>query len=199
MRCSLTLTTVLFFVGSADGRVFCSERPRAAGMTAAAKPAPSLLLEPGADAAGSSEAARPEQGASAGQEKSGIEAAVLEASAKMTQAAEALDAQGLFSYMMENDKGSIIQNGVFLATRQEALDQVLRNLRNIQKVAYTWKRQHVTVLSPAIALLTADGEVTAETVQGTTFTSPLSQTLVFVLEGGQWKVLHAHQSSPARR
>ena len=125
-----------------------------------------------------------------------VEDAVWAVSAEMTRAGEAVDADRLFSHMLETDKGSVIQNGVVLATRQEALERVRSNLRGISKIQYHWKRQYVTVLSPEVAVLTAEGDSTATTTAGNTFTTPFAQTVVFVLRAGGWKVIHAHQSSP---
>jgi hypothetical protein len=45
-------------------------------------------------------------------------------------------------------------------------------------------------------VLTAEGESTGTTTAGDTFTTPFAQTVVFVLEAGSWKAIHAHQSSP---
>jgi ketosteroid isomerase-like protein len=114
----------------------------------------------------------------------------------MTRAGEAVDADRLFSFMLDTDRGSVIQNGVFLVTRDEALQRVKANLRGISKIEYRWKRQYVTALSPEAALLTAEGESAATTADGRTFTTPFAQTVVFVLRDGRWKVIHAHQSSP---
>jgi uncharacterized protein (TIGR02246 family) len=124
-----------------------------------------------------------------------IEEAVLATSAEMTKAGEAVDADRLFGHMLDTDKGCVIQNGVFMATRQEALERVRTSLRGISRIRYEWKRQHVTVLSPEIALLTAEGESTATTAAGDTFTRPFAQTVVFLLKDGEWKAIHAHQSS----
>ena len=101
--------------------------------------------------------------------------------------------------MLDTDKGSVIQNGMFLATREEALQRVKANLRGISKIVYRWKRQHVTALSADVALLTADGESVATTTEGQVFTTPFAQTVVFVKREGQWKAIHAHQSSPQAR
>ncbi len=129
-----------------------------------------------------------------------IEDAVLAVSAEMTKAGEAADADGLFSYILENDKGSIIQNGVFFGTRQEALERVRTNLRpGSRRIQYQWKRQYVTVLAPGVALLTAEGTVSATAGSGDTITTPLAQTIVFVLRDGKWRALHAHQSMPVAR
>lgn len=121
------------------------------------------------------------------------------ANAEMERAAAAVDADRLFTFMLDTDKGSVIQNGVFLATREEALHRVKTNLQGISKVEYRWQRQHVTVLSADVALLTAEGESIATTTEGQVFTTPLAQTVVFVMREGHWKALHAHQSSPQVR
>ncbi len=124
---------------------------------------------------------------------------MLAVSAEMTRAGEAVDADRLFSYMLETDKGSVVQNGVVLATRQEALERVRGDLRGIRSIQYRWLRQHVTVLSPEVALLVAEGESVATTTAGDTFSAPFAQTVVFVLRDGGWKAIHAHQSSPQAR
>lgn len=132
-------------------------------------------------------------------DRAAIEKAVLETNARMTSAAQALDADRLFSYMLENNNGSVVQSGNLLLTREQALAQVKENFRGISKLEYHWKQQHVTVVSPTVALLVAEGESQATSEQGQTFSVPFVQTVVFVLTGGEWKVLHAHQSAPVRR
>ena len=128
-----------------------------------------------------------------------IEEAVLAVNADMERAAEAVDAERLFSFMLDTDKGSVIQNGQFLATREEALQRVKSNLRGISRIEYRWKRQHVTVLSAELALLAAEGESVATTTEGQVFATPFAETVVFVMKEGHWRVLHAHQSSPPVR
>jgi uncharacterized protein (TIGR02246 family) len=128
-----------------------------------------------------------------------IEQAVLAVSAEMTRAGEAVDADRLFGHMLETDKGSVIQDGLVSATRQEALERVRANLRGIRAIQYRWTRQYVTVLSPEIALLVAEGESTVTTDTGATFGTPFAQTIVFVLRDGRWRAIHAHQSAPRSR
>jgi uncharacterized protein (TIGR02246 family) len=128
-----------------------------------------------------------------------VEEAVLTTFAEMARAGEAVDAERLFGFMLDTDKGSVIQNGVFLATREEALQRVKANLRGISRIEYRWKRRHVTALSAEAALLTVEGESVATTTDGQVFTAPFAQTVVFVMREGRWKVLHAHQSSPQIR
>jgi len=131
-------------------------------------------------------------------EREAIEKSILETSAQMTQAGEARDIDRLFGFMLDTDRGSVIQNGRILLTRAEALEQTKKNIGGISKIEYRWKQQHVTVLSPTVALLISEGETSAATEQGQSFTAPFAQTIVFVLADGHWKALHAHQSSPRR-
>ena len=131
-------------------------------------------------------------------ERAAIERSILEASAQMTQAGEARDIDKLFGFMLETDKGSVIQNGRVLLTREEALEQTKKNMSGISRIEYRWKQQHVTVVSPTVALLVAEGESSVTTEQGQSFTAPFAQTVLFVLSDGRWKALHAHQSSPRR-
>ena len=133
-----------------------------------------------------------------GAARAAIERAVLEANAGATRAGESRDVDALFGYMLDTDKGSVAQNGVILRTREEARAQVRRGMQGIRSIEYRWRNQYVTVLSPSIALLVAEGETTATTDDGSTFTTPFAQTDVFVLTEGQWKILHAHRSSPPR-
>lgn len=128
-----------------------------------------------------------------------VERAVLDVFARATRAARARDVEQLFSHMLETEKGSIIQNGRFVATRQQALDQTAQSMRGIRAIDYTWNRRHVTVLSPTAALLTLEGESTATTEQGETLRTPFCQSIVFVRTDGQWKIVHSHQSSTGRR
>jgi len=131
--------------------------------------------------------------------RAAIEQAVLEANEQTTRAAQDLDVDRLFSFMLDTGKGSVIQSGVLVLTREQALSQTRNNFRGISRIEYRWKQRHVTVISPTVALLVGEGESSATTAQGATFVTPFAQTAVFVLTGGQWKILHAHHSSPVRR
>jgi ketosteroid isomerase-like protein len=128
-----------------------------------------------------------------------IEKAVLEVNAQMTRAAEARDIDRLFTFMLPNDRGSIAQSGFLFLTREDAHDTVKRGFTAVQKIAYRWKHQLVTVLSPDTALLVADGESEATFADGAAAVTPFAQTVVFVRRDGEWKALHAHQSSSPRR
>jgi hypothetical protein len=127
---------------------------------------------------------------------SNIERAVLARLAEIQSAAEALDPDKVFSYVLENDKGSLAQNGVLLLTRKEALESTRRGFQGLKKVAYTFDQQHVTVISPTVALATGEGSSSFTTTDGRVYTTRFAQSVVFVLTNGEWKVLHSHRSFP---
>ena len=128
------------------------------------------------------------------QPNSAIEKAILAANAQVTQAAESRDAARLFSFLVDTNKGSIIQDGILSLTPADARARVEPGMQRLV-VTYRWKQQHVTVLSPEAALLVSDGETIVATESGTR-TQPFVQTTVWVLRDGAWKILHAHQSTP---
>ena len=128
-----------------------------------------------------------------------VEKKVKDTYAEITRAAESVDAEKLFSYVLDNDKGALIQGGKIVLTRQEAFDSYKKNSEGIKKVAYKIDRQYVTIISPDTALLVTEGSFEATTTEGNTFGSPFAQTVVFVLKDNKWKVLHSHTSSPVGR
>jgi hypothetical protein len=132
--------------------------------------------------------------------RAAIEKAVLEVNAQMTRAAEDRDIDRLFSFMLANDRGSIIQSGRLLTTREEALATVKRSFEGVAAIKYRWNRQLVTVISPTTALLVCDGESEIRTAQDppATVVTPFAQTVLFVLTDGKWKALHAHNSAVRR-
>jgi hypothetical protein len=132
--------------------------------------------------------------------RASIEKAVLEVNAQMTRAAEDRDIDRLFSFMLANDRGSIVQSGNLFPTREEALAAVKRNFAGVAAIKYRWNRQLVTVISPTTALLVCDGEAEIRTAPEppATFVTPFAQTVLFVLTDGKWKALHAHHSTVPR-
>jgi hypothetical protein len=130
------------------------------------------------------------------QSDSAVEQAVLAANRQVTAAAEARDLDRLFGFMVETAKGSIVQNGVLSLTPQDAKARVASGFRAPLKVAYRWKQQHVTVLSPEAALLVSEGETIITAPNADPVAVPFVQSAVWVLRDGAWKILHAHQSSP---
>jgi ketosteroid isomerase-like protein len=128
-----------------------------------------------------------------------IEKAIKQIYAEMTKAAESVDADKLYSYVLDNEKGCQVSNGTITLTRQKAMEDYKNNSRNIAGVVYAMDRQYVTVISPKTAVMVVEGRYDATTSDGRTFGSPMAQTVVFVLKENGWKVLHSHTSTPVNR
>jgi ketosteroid isomerase-like protein len=125
-----------------------------------------------------------------------IQKAVLARLAEIQSAAQALDPDKVFSFVLENDAGALAQNGKLFLTRTEALESTKQGFQRLQKVNYQFDQQHVTLLSPTVALATGEGMSSATTDDGRTLNTRFAQSVVFVLTNGEWKVFHAHRSFP---
>lgn len=126
-----------------------------------------------------------------------IKDAVLATNTAMIAAANRLDTDAFFAFILESDRGPVVQNGVIFQTTGQARDAVKRGLRGIVKVDRRIENPQVTVLGPDAALLVGDGSMTATGDDGRTMTSAFAVSLVFVRRGGEWKLLHGHYSMPA--
>ncbi|RPJ86831.1 MAG: SgcJ/EcaC family oxidoreductase [Acidobacteria bacterium] len=130
-------------------------------------------------------------------QQSAIEKAVLEAMAKIEQAAERLEAGSFYDLALP--EGSIIQNGRLFASSEEARKSIEQAYQGIEKQEITFRRQQVTVVSPTVALVTAESDSSATLTDGREIAATSAWTVLFVLRDGQWKVLHAHTSVPPRQ
>lgn len=79
-----------------------------------------------------------------------VQRAVLARLAEIQAAAEKLDPDKVFSFVMENDAGALAQNGRLFLTRQEALESTKRGFQRLEKIEYRFDQQHVTSLSPSM-------------------------------------------------
>ena len=127
-----------------------------------------------------------------------IERTIIDVHGKMKQAAEQRDTEALYKYVLEMDKGVIIEGGRLQRTRQEALNATRQGLQDLKDLAYTYTQKYVTVISPTVALWVGEGTSSATLEDGRQISAPFAETIVFVQQGGQWKVLHAHRSAPCR-
>jgi ketosteroid isomerase-like protein len=125
-----------------------------------------------------------------------VQKAVRARLTEIQDAAQALDPEKVFSFVLENDQGALAQNGKLFLTRKEALEATKQGFQRLQKVEYRFDQQHVASLSPTIALATGEGSTTATTDDGRTFTTRFAQSVIFVLTNGEWKVFHSHRSFP---
>ena len=128
-----------------------------------------------------------------------IKKAVLETNMKMTQAADALDVDTFFSYILDTDKGLIIQNGTIFKTRLEAMQAVKKGFMGLSKIDRRFDNPQVTVISPDVALLASEGTVAATLTDGRTMDSGrFAVSLVFVRKDNKWMLLHGHYSMPVK-
>ena len=127
-----------------------------------------------------------------------IEKSIVETHARMKLAAEQRNVEGLYEYVMEMDKGVIIEDGRLRRTRDEALRSTRQGMQGLKELAYTYAQTYVTVLSPTAALWVGEGTASATLENGRQISGPFAETIVFVKTGGVWKVLHAHRSAPNR-
>lgn len=128
-----------------------------------------------------------------------IEKTVLKTYEQMNQADSNLDADKFFSYILDFDKGLIVQDGRLFKTRQEAYETVKKGFEGISQLKRTYEQTYVTAISPETVLLVAQGTSTVTLSDGQVFNGPFAVSLIYVLRDGQWKVLHGHYSIPNPR
>jgi len=142
-------------------------------------------------------AAQNDKGDTTSEQQRIIERSIMEVHAAMMKAAENLDAEALYSHVLDMNKGVIVQDGRVLKTREEALSATKQGLQGLKDISYTYNQKHITVISPTVALWVADGTTSATIIEdGREINVPFAETIVFVQKDGRWKVLHAHRSVP---
>ncbi|HTJ00977.1 MAG TPA: nuclear transport factor 2 family protein [Dongiaceae bacterium] len=125
--------------------------------------------------------------------------AVLDRLNEIQAAAQALDADKVFSFVTDNDAGVLIQNGRLFPTREAALNSTKRGFQGLRQIRYQFDQQRVALLSPTVALATGEGTSTATIEDGRVITTHFAQSVVLILTNGDWKVCHAHRSFAAAK
>jgi hypothetical protein len=110
--------------------------------------------------------------------------------------AQQLDTDKMYELVLENGKGTIIQNAQ-LQTRQEALEMTKKGFAGLKKIEYKFTEQHVKVISSEVAVFTGKGQSTATSDTDNVYTTDFAVTSVFVLKDKEWKIIHGHFSSPS--
>ena len=138
-------------------------------------------------------AARSNQNAISSAQQKAIEKEILKVHDEMKTAAEKLDADALFKYVLDvNDV--IIESGELRPTRKDALESTKQDFQQLKSLSYTYNHQNINIISPTAAVFTGTGTTTA-TFSDLKMTLGFAETIVFVNRDGQWKVIHAHRSS----
>jgi hypothetical protein len=122
--------------------------------------------------------------------------AVLDANARLNDAACRLDTDAFFAGIVDSDETRIIQDGKLFKTRAEAMAAVRLGSQGIAKLERRFEDPHVVLHAPDAALLTAEGTTTFTLTDGRTLSRPFAVSLVFVLRKGQWLLFHGHYSVP---
>jgi ketosteroid isomerase-like protein len=125
-----------------------------------------------------------------------VERAIRARLAEIQDAAQALDADQLFSYVAENDKGALVEDGKLFRTRTAALESTKGGFGHLQEISYQFDQQDVSLLSPTVALATGTGITSVTLKNGRAIKRRFAQSVVLVLADGEWKVFHAHRSFP---
>jgi ketosteroid isomerase-like protein len=132
------------------------------------------------------------------EQQQAIEQAIVDVQAKMQQAAQQGDVDALYAYVLEMDKGVIIEDGRIRWTRQEALNATKQGLQGLKDLSYVYAQKRITVISPTMALWVGEGTSSATLQDGGQISVPFAESILFVKKEGQWKVFHAHRSVPNR-
>lgn len=120
-----------------------------------------------------------------------MEKQVLAAHAQMVAAAEKLDAETMFEFILDSDE-TVIQSGSRVQNRQEALKSTRKSFEGLRSLHYEFAQKQVTVLSPTTAEMAVKGTTIAVTGKERTFNVQFTQTLRFVRTKTGWKMKYAH-------
>lgn len=124
-----------------------------------------------------------------------IEGEILKVQIEMKTAAEKFDVDKLYKFVLDVNN-VIIENGVLRSTWKNAYDTTKQGFQGIKELSYTYNHTNINVISPTAAIWTGSGLTNATLTDGRKITKDFAETIVFVLRDGNWKVLHAHRSSP---
>jgi len=124
---------------------------------------------------------------------------VLKVHELMAEAGLNTDPSKMFEYILDAGPGTIIQNGILMESKAEALAAVKKGMEGVAYVKRSFDRIYVKILSADAALVSSSGKTVIELHDGRTFESPIALTEVFVRKNGTWKMIHGHHSVPPRQ
>lgn len=112
--------------------------------------------------------------------------------------AERLDVAGLYSHVLDELAGVIIEDGRIRWSRAEAEESTRTAMEGFRRLSYSYSRKAISELGPGLVLWVGEGTATVTLRDGREFSAPFAETVVFKAEGSTWRVLHAHRSAPSR-
>ena len=120
---------------------------------------------------------------------------ILKIHEEIKQTAENFDADALFEYVLDaNDV--IIENGLLRQTRKEALEITRQGLQGISELSYNYTHKNINIISADTVLWTGKGTTLVTLSDGRKLSNEFAETILYTLNDGQWKIMHAHRSSP---
>jgi ketosteroid isomerase-like protein len=127
------------------------------------------------------------------------EMAIRRSLAEMRTAAERMDAEALYAFVLDTRVPPVIENGELAATRQVALERTTLDFQGLASLAYAYEQESIVLLSATTALWIGSGTARARLEDGRELSVPFAETVVLLEDAGRWKVLHAHRSVPNRQ
>ena len=124
------------------------------------------------------------------------EASIRSSLGEMRAAAERMDAEALYAFVLDTRVPPVIENGVLASTRQVALERTALGFLGLASLSYSYDHESIVMLSPTTALWIGGGTGSARLEDGRELSLPFAETVVLVADAGLWKVLHAHRSVP---
>jgi hypothetical protein len=120
-----------------------------------------------------------------------VEKEILKRYDGMIQAADSLDAEAVFSFCLGSEKETGVHDKGITEKWQREYDSVKEQFEALQKHETRIEKRDVAVISHNVALLIAEGAYEVRAKSGETFGGPFMATNVYVLEHGEWQVLHS--------
>jgi len=130
-------------------------------------------------------------------ERSAIEEKIIAKLAEISEASSRLDADGVYSHFVNNDRGILAFDGTLILSRDAALNLSREIYSSFKDIKKEMVEEYVTVISPETAILTGTGTSTLISKSGDSVSGTFAFSIVFVLRDGEWKAIHIHESTPS--
>ena len=106
-----------------------------------------------------------------------------------------VDAEAVLRPAAGVDSLTMLIGDVILAGYEPILERFRETYAGLERQDHTLVEKHVRVLTPDVVLVEVVGQGTYTDLAGWTSDSVgIGLTLVFIRQGGQWRVTHVHQS-----
>lgn len=125
-----------------------------------------------------------------------LEKELEEAFNQAIAAAEKLDYQRLAEDVEDGRQAGFIVAGAYYHSFEELLEIVRSTAQGVTSQKINLKEKKITVLTDHLGLITASGTADVTLTSGEKFSRPFFWSFLYEKTGGEWKVIHSHQSGP---